>query len=109
MKPSIPQLQGYLYGMADELVASGQRGKAKRLRRYTTQLSRVPSVRHAPAAHPMPTPKQVLAVRLYRSRFPDVSYRVIANKFRVGNDGRVSEIIRGKRGKPVYNRKGVRI
>lgn len=109
MKPSIPQLQTRYRTLADRVQMCGLYGVAVLIRRYTTQLSRVPSVRHAPAVHPMPTPKQVLAVRAYRAANPDVSYRVIANKFKVGNDGRVSEIIRGKRGKPVYNRKGVRI
>lgn len=108
-KPSIPKIQMWGRAMADELFAQGFRNKAKKLRRWMTLLSRVKSVRKAPASMPMPTPAKVLAVRAYRVRQPNASYRWLANRFKVGNDGRVSEIIRGKRGRPVYDKRGYRI
>lgn len=107
MKPSLPQIQRYMRHLADELVMAGFRGKAKRLRRWATQISRVKPLKVARTKHPMPTPAQVVAVRKFVTANPDITYREVANSFKVGNDGRVSEIMRGKRGRQVYDKRGV--
>lgn len=116
MKRSIPQIQKSNRFLAECIAWSAKthpglplKRWAAWLRRNTTELYRVKSIRRAPNRAPMPTPAQVRAVRIYCNNNPDVSYRIIANKFGVGNDGRVSEIMRGKRGRHIYNRRGVRM
>lgn len=105
-KPSLPAIQRWMRTLADELDENGLRNKAKWLRRLTTLISRVKSIRRAPSRYPMPTPAKVVAVRRYMAANPDASYKFVSNKFGVGNDGRMSEIMRGKRGSQVYDALG---
>lgn len=80
---------------------------AKQLRRWVTLIYRIKAKRKGRKTYPMPTPAQVLwARRLVKTT--SKTYKEISQITGVGNDGRMSEIIRGKRGKQVYDRKGRR-
>lgn len=61
------------------------------------------------AVHKMPTPAQVLKLRMVKKRNPRANDGDLGRVCRIVNHGRVSEILYGVDGKAVYNRKGERV
>lgn len=112
VKRSIPKVQGSLQTLADDLQENGLRGYAKRLRRYSTEISRLkPAPKRTRNNWPRPTPKQVLQIRTYwaaNTQNPSrLSQHELGVKYGVHNDGRVSEILRGdEKGRPMYSISG---
>lgn len=108
-KLSLPEIQVKLLGLADDLYDWGYRPESNRLRKWVRQMSRQRNKLSARSKKPMPTPKKVLAVREYFNEHPRVSYTELDDMFKVGNIGRVSEILFDKLGEPMYDKKGERI
>ena len=103
-KRTIPQVRVRLAEVAEELRALSPACEqprdilrlASEINALVVEMVREPAVRRAPTQSPYVTDKVVKAVRRLADNNPDVPMNRIAEHFGI-NQGRVSEILNGKR------------
>ncbi len=95
---TIPQVRNELLEVADVVQSWGDAGipVSRTIKRLVKSLYRRPAVRRAATEHARVTPQLGNRIKVFALANPTMSYAKIGLRFNVSN-GRVSEIVAGKR------------